>query len=114
MKNLFRHGGSVAVLSCLLTASSIAEADVLCVRRVVKASKRNGSVNVRRTFKTVSDNTGCGKGFVQLLGTSTPEGIPGETSAKGDKGDTGLTGEKGPEERLEMMARQLNCSLHRN
>ena len=71
---------------CLMLASTVAQADILCVRNKTKANKKSGAVALAKSFKTVATGSSCPKGFVALVDTQL---------FKGEKGDTGATGAQG-------------------
>ena len=82
---------------CLMPVSPL-QADIVCVKKTVKANK-SGKINLANSLTTVLGNK-CPSGYALLYkvpkGEKGDKGDVGAQGPKGEKGSTGATGATGP------------------
>ena len=98
----------LAVLAALFFITAAAQADLVCVKKSIKAGK-NGKIRLSKAVSTVAADV-CPTGFVPVLNTTLlvaagpagqqgpagPEGPIGATGPTGPTGERGPAGEPGP------------------
>ena len=85
--------GFVLLVIPFFVFSNVSFADIVCVKKQVKANKK-GVVNLKQSVKVATSK--CPKGYTLLYNIPKGEkGDKGETGAVGPKGEKGATGPKG-------------------